>query len=203
MKDLSGKVYGRWTVIKFSHRKGKNYYWVCKCSCEKNTIKTVNSAQLNNGQSQSCGCFNKETITKHGLNGNKLYHIFNSMKARCYSTTNKSYKNYDGRGIKICDEWLNDVKLFIEWAHKNGYKEGLTIERKDVNGDYCPQNCCWESRKTQSNNTRKNIFIDYNGKTQTLTQWAEEYNIKPHTLYYRYVLKNWDIDKSLNTPIRR
>lgn len=203
MQDLTNKQFGRWTVLAFSHKQGKNYYWYCECSCELKTIKPVNTAHLNNGKSKSCGCLSREINTKHSLDGNKIYHVFNSMKARCYSKYNKSYKNYGGRGILICEEWLRDVRVFVNWAEENGYREGLTIERIDVNGNYSPENCTWVTRNDQMNNMRRNIFITFENQTKTLAQWARIINIKFETLYYRIVTAKWNVKDALTKPVGR
>jgi hypothetical protein len=200
MKDLTGDKFGRYTVLEFSHRKGNNYYWKCRCDCGNERL--VNAGGLNNGSSTSCGCYNHEVITKHGLDGNKLYHVLNAMKNRCTSPKNKGYMNYGGRGITLCEEWMNDPDAFIRWANENGYKDGLTIERVNVNGNYCPENCRWVDRKEQANNTRTNLFIEYNGETRTLSQWAEHIGIKMNTLYQRIVIAGWPIEKAMITPTR-
>ena len=192
--------FGRLTVIEFHERKGKNYYWKCQCECGNTRI--VQPSRLINGTTVSCGCYNREVITKHGLDGNKIYHVFNSMKSRCYSQKNKSYPVYGGRGIKICEEWLNDVTVFHKWAIENGYKEGLTIDRIDVNGDYEPNNCRWITHKEQSYNLRSNKYITYNGRTQTICQWADELNIQRATLCHRIYVAKWSIEKALTTPVK-
>lgn len=108
----------------------------------------------------------------------------------------QNYKHYGARGIKMCDDWKNDFMTFYNWAMSNGYKEGLTIDRIDVNGNYEPNNCRWVDIKTQSNNKRNNIYLAYGGKTQTLKEWAEELNVNYCTLWRRYN-KQWSIDEIL------
>ena len=129
------------------------------------------------------------------------------MKDRCYNPNNNAYCNYGARGITVCEEWLNSYLSFRDWALNNGYSEALpssecTLDRIDVNGNYCPENCRWVSMKEQCNNKRDNYNISYNGTTKTLTQWAEEYGIKSRTLRTRIVNLNWPIDKALNTPVK-
>lgn len=104
----------------------------------------------------------------------KLYRVLASMKNRCYNKNEPGYKNYGGRGIKVCDEWRNSYEAFESWALSHGYAEGLSIERIDVNGNYCPENCKWATQLEQCNNMRRNIRVTYLGKTQTLAQWAKE-----------------------------
>lgn len=112
--------------------------------------------------------------------------IFYGMKQRCYNKNAPSYKNYGGRGIKICQEWLENSKLFYEWAISNGYRDDLTIDRIDVNGDYEPSNCRWATQKEQANNTRKNIVITYNGVSHKIADWSKITGIDEKTIRKRY-----------------
>lgn len=140
--------------------------------------------------------------------GKRLQHIWSSMKQRCYNENAKSYKNYGGRGIKVCDEWKNDYESFEEWALKSGYEERAcygkyTIERIDVNGDYCPDNCCWKTAKEQGNNRRTNRVIEYNGDIHTLMEWSEILEMNYQTLRGRINNYGWSIEKAFTTPIRQ
>lgn len=193
--DLTGKKFGRLVVIKrvenhISPDGSVFAQWLCECDCGNSVV--VFSRNLRNGNTKSCGCYFteklKKRLTKHGFRYSKLYYIWIAIKARCYNKKNIGYKNYGGRGIKVCDEWLdieNGSTNFINWALKNGYKEGLTIDRIDVNGDYSPENCRWTSRKEQSNNKRNNHYITINGEIKTLSQWFEIYKISKTQFYYR------------------
>lgn len=115
----------------------------------------------------------------------RLFSIFKGMRERCYRSNSIAYKNYGGRGIKICDDWKNDFMKFYNWAIENGYKEDLTIERIDVNGNYEPKNCKWISKREQSYNRRINLLIKYNNETHTITEWAEKRGVKRDLLYNR------------------
>lgn len=95
------------------------------------------------------------------------------MKGRCYIKSYASYKHYGGRGISVCEEWKNDFMAFYNWATENGYEDTLTIDRIDINGNYCPENCRWVDQKTQSRNRRTNVFLTDNGITRTVAEWAE------------------------------
>lgn len=125
-------------------------------------------------------------MERHGLANTKLYKSWQRMKVRCYNKNYSHYKDYGGRGIVVCDEWLHDVVSFYNWAIDNGYQEGLTLDRIDVNGNYEPGNCRWITNDEQQNNRRNNIKITYNGKTQTITQWANELGIKRDLIERRY-----------------
>ena len=157
---LEGERYGKLVVMEEAEpiysKTGKMIRrWKCKCDCGNITI--VRHGDLRNGSTVSCGCYNyeKESAAKtHGYSRTKPGNVFEGMKQRCNNPKNKNYEKYGGRGIKICTEWLNDPKKFFDWAIKNGYKEGLSIDRIDVNGNYEPDNCRWADNETQCLNQR-------------------------------------------------
>jgi hypothetical protein len=120
------------------------------------------------------------------------------MRQRCYDVNATFYRDYGGRGITVCKEWKNDFIAFCDWAMKNGYADNLSIDRIDVNGNYEPSNCRWADAKEQNNNTRRNKLIEYNGKIQTLAQWAEETQIPYGTIWSR-LKRHWSIEKALTT----
>ena len=205
--DLTGQRFGRLTVIErakdYVQPNGRHIVmWLCKCDCG-NTCE-VRSANLQRGATVSCGCFGKEQRAKanikHHKTNTKIYGVWSGMVQRCTNPKTINYHNYGGRGITVCDEWLHDFRAFYDWAMANGYKDDLTIDRIDSNGNYEPSNCRWATRTEQNNNTRRNHFITYNGKTQTLAQWAKEYNIPYKRLCERINQSHWNIEKALNTP---
>lgn len=200
--DLTGQKFGRLTVIERAENKGKHTVWKCKCEC--GNIIDVYSTHLNQGKSTSCGCLRveliKERSTTHGKSKTRLNNIYNTMKQRCYNESNSCFYRYGARGITICDEWENSFKAFYAWSMANGYADNLTIDRIDNNKGYSPDNCRWATVKEQSNNRRNNHLITYNGKTQTMTQWAEELGINKSTLRSRINLYHWAIEKAFNTP---
>lgn len=157
---LEGERYGKLVVMEEAEsiysKTGKMIRrWKCKCDCGNITI--VRHGDLRNGSTVSCGCYNyeKESAAKtHGYSRTKLGNVFEGMKQRCNNPKNKNYEKYGGRGIKICTEWLNDPKKFFDWAIKNGYKEGLSIDRIDVNGNYESDNCRWADNEAQCLNQR-------------------------------------------------
>lgn len=131
---------------------------------------------------------------KHGYKHTRIYHIWVDMRQRCNNPHNYSYAYYGGRGIKVCEEWEQSFPAFLLWSENNGYTDELTIDRIDCNSDYCPDNCRWVDRKTQSINKRNSRFVTYKGQTKTLREWADIYKVHYDKLRYR--LDNWsDLDK--------
>lgn len=215
--SLLGKRFGRLEVLEMSQRKGKRNrtFWKCKCDCGK--IVDVSHDRLRNGYTKSCGCYKLEKATEkikeyndlhlphplltHGLSGTRIYDIYSHMIDRCYKTRVSNYKNYGGRGIKVCEEWKNSPSAFFEWAFDNGYKENLTIDRIDVNGNYEPSNCKWSTLEEQANNKRDNVRTEVNGEVLTLAEIAKKYGFKKGTIWWRYKHK-WR-GNELIKPVRR
>lgn len=123
------------------------------------------------------------------------------MHERCERKSHEYFHCYGGRGIKICEEW-NDYKKFREWALNNGYSENLTLDRIDVNGDYCPENCRWANWEIQQNNKRSNHNLTYGGKTQTISEWSRSTGINKTTIRAR-IMAGWSVEDVLNKPVRK
>lgn len=169
LENLTGKRFGKLKVLGPAFRYGKNrWYWHCQCACGKRIVEKGNTLTGEDGKSCSCtSCKKKErkkrarAYENHGNTihgdrrgaGKRLYRIWCNMKARCYRENHPAYERYGGREISICQEWLDNYCVFREWAIANGYTEEMTIDRIDVNGDYCPENCQWLSKSEHSKKT--------------------------------------------------
>ena len=199
VNDLTGQRFGSLLVVerRGSDSKGQAL-WLCRCDC--GTEKIIRGHDLKGGV-KSCGCSRiKSTgLYKHGLSNTKLHGIWRGIKDRCYNKNNKNYSTYGARGIKMCDEWLNDFVKFYEWANQNGYKEGLTIDRIDRNGDYCPDNCRWATWTQQANNTSKNIHVTINGETKTVPEWSRALGLNYRSVRTR-ITKGMDPVLALTMP---
>lgn len=192
-KDMTGQRFERLTVVERAENdKQGNARWLCKCDCGNTTI--VPAHALRQGRTKSCGCLLSESskrrmtslLTKHGMAGSKLYRVYSAMRDRCEKPSCSEYHRYGGRGITVCDEWKNDRNSFFEWALNNGYKEGLQIDREDNDGNYCPENCRWVTRLENCNNTSKNVFLEFDGETHTLSEWSRILGINRSTIYSRH-----------------
>ena len=185
-----GQRYGRLTVLKIDESKAggrQGYYYICRCDC--GNIVSVRGNILGKN-TNSCGCLKREQDKKNlgryttGESHSKLACIWYHMKSRCNNERDTNYKRYGARGIKVCEEWENDFLSFKAWAEKNGYKEGLTIDRINANGDYEPSNCRWLTRSDQQNNKRTTLVIFHNGEYKSL---KEAYNEEKPDIAYQTV----------------
>ena len=202
--DLKGNRYGKLVVVKrvSGGKRGKSM-WYCECDCGEKTV--VVGTNLVRGLTRSCGCLSKdltsERFTKHRLSALRIYKIWSDMKKRCTNKSHRSYKDYGGRGIKVCEEWMHYPQRFYEWSICNGYEDTLSIDRIDVDGDYCPENCRWADRVTQANNCRSNHYLTYNGETKTIAEWARELGIISDVIRARLSKLGWSVERTLSTPL--
>jgi hypothetical protein len=202
IEDLSNKKFGRLTVIKFLGLDNYNQaQWMCECDCGNE--RQVKTSKLTSGVIISCGCLNYSTTSEnkivHGMANTIIYKRWAGIKGRCCNPKNHAYKDYGGRGIKICDEWKEDFVAFYSWAMENGYNENLSIDRIDVNGNYTPDNCRWVTSIEQQNNTRHNILLTVNGVTHTVAEWAKIVGVTRHLIYNR-LANGWQVNEDLFLP---
>ena len=200
-KDLTGQKYGNLTVIeRAENAPNGRVQWKCVCDCGNQTV--CRAFNLQNGHTRSCGCLHEEgTRTTHGMKRSRLYRIWESMKTRCNNPSSQRYEDYGGRGIKVCNDWEH-FEAFRDWALANGYQEHLTIDRKDNDGPYSPENCRWATMKAQQSNKRNNFLLTHNGKTLTISQWAAETGIERRTIAKRKKL-GWSDAEALTIPVRK
>lgn len=195
--DLTGQRFGRLTVIERAEttRHG-DIRWLCKCDCGNNT--TVFGSNLRKNHTSSCGCVHCESIRTHGESKTRLYRIWMLMKRRCYNPKDSRYNRYGARGIEVCHEWLERFETFRDWSLENGYHDDLTLDRKNNDGNYTPENCRWSTTKEQQNNTSRNRLITFNCETLTIPQWEERTGIKQCTIRSR-IRRNWSVERTLTT----
>lgn len=219
-KGVGSKI-GRLTLLKKVYKEENNQkrlYWKCQCEC--GNTKVIRSDAIGK-KTFSCGCLGKERLNeqhskkrgKYKDNDSKSYSVYHKLyktwchiKSRCYNKNDNSYKLYGGRGIKMCDEWLDSYSSFKAWAMNNGFDTNakgheLSIDRINVDSDYCPENCRWVDPKTQANNTRSNFYIIINGEKKTITEWGRKYNLDPSTIrrrYKKYGMRGTDLLKPLD-----
>lgn len=203
-EDLTGQTFGRWLVLgqaeDYIDKNGTHHaMWHCKCSCENKTERDVDQSNLKTGTSQSCGCLHREMMSEkfstHKMTSSRLYLIWKGMKARCYIKSHNHYDIYGARGITVCDEWINDFQAFYDWAIQNGYNENALrnecmLERKDVNGDYSPENCCWANATVQciNQNLRKDNKTGIKGVNwdKKSNKWQAQLQINKKKVLNKY-----------------
>lgn len=199
--NLTGERYGRLVVQeKTTIRRSGQVVWLCRCDCGKYCKATT--GDLRSGRHSSCGCYQKELVSKlmstHGESKTRLYGIWCAMIKRCENKNGQGFENYGGRGISVCPEWRNDYVAFRDWSMLNGYSDNLSIDRIDVDGDYCPENCRWSDRYTQMNNTRRTRQFEYKSEVHTLREWSDITGIS-FTLLKGRLQRGWSFEKTLTT----
>lgn len=204
--DLSGRRFGRLTVVhREENGKGREPRWRVRCKCGKE--KVVHGRNLRKGRTRSCGCLNaemsgerwRELFSTHGRSKDGIYRIWQGMKNRCLNPQNKHYKDYGGRGIRVCKRWLKFENFFQDMGEK---PKRMTLDRRDNDGNYEPENCRWATRKTQQRNTRATRMIRFNGEVLPLPTWAEKYGINGETLRSR-LNRGWPIKKAVTEPVHK
>lgn len=201
IEEIKGKIFGRLTIVE-AYKNDKGRVRVkAKCSCDGN-IGDYDYYSLRTGHTSSCGCLRKAIVSKeksiHHGKGTRLYNIWKGMRQRCNNQNHPEYKYYGGNGIKIYNEW-NDFSKFKDWALNHGYSDTLTIERKDLNKGYNPNNCCWITKGEQSSNKRDTVLMTINGITKPFGVWCKEYNVD-HKTIKRRMEKGLSFYEALSIP---
>lgn len=196
--DLTGKTFGHWFVIeKSGNTKGGGALWRCKCLC--GSLRNVVGGDLRSGKSVSCGCKgSRSTIgirsATHRMKGTKIHTCWSNMLQRCRDKTNK---NYGGKGISVCDEWLK-FENFHSWAKSSGYQDELTIERINNSLGYNPDNCTWATRKQQS---RNRTIVNMAGPNKSFAEVAEENGVSTSVMNNRVSAGKWSHEKAATTKV--
>jgi hypothetical protein len=205
-QDISGMKFGRYTVLCFSHEGNRRAkFWLCRCDC--GIEKPVNSAFLKNGLIKSCGCLMREqngkrikaASTTHGMSKSSEYRIWQLMIERCRTPNNPAYPRYGGRGIFVCERWLESFENF--YADMGPRPPGLQLDRENNDKGYSKNNCRWTTYKINNSNRRDTIRITFGGKTMCLKDWARELGLEYLTLYSR-IKRGWPVEKALTEPRR-
>lgn len=204
-----GARFTRWTVIgdPFPKRSGQSRTFLVRCRCACGTERDVSVWSLTHGKTASCGCLQREHAAQaqyiHGDAESRLYYVWKGMRERCHSSRCKAFANYGARGIQVCAEWRADYTAFRDWALTAGYQPSLTIDRKDNNGNYTPDNCRWVTRKINCRNRRKTQMVTAFGETKPLAAWAEDNRcvVSYDTLHDRLNKpQKWTPETALTTP---
>lgn len=184
--------------------KGGNKHRTIFCKCKCGTEKDFQFSSVKNGLIKSCGCYSAEKVSErmkvlaktHGLSLTSEYNTWSGMKKRCYQESNKQYKNYGGRGIFVCDRWLNSFENFIEDMGVKPSKE-YSLDRKNNQLGYSKENCRWATKKEQCRNQRSNVLITYKGESKCVSEWAEQLGIRREKLNHRVFVAKWDLEKAM------
>ena len=200
---MIGKRFGKLVVVEeMPERFNKRIMYRCICDCGNETV--VCGHDLRSGGTKSCGCLGHKNKSiprpHHGLSSHPLFHIWCGVLQRCYTESAKNYPNYGGRGISVCDEWRYDFRSFYDWSLSSGWKQGLTLDRIDPNGNYEPSNCRWVTQAVQNMNKRNSLpEFELRGEKKRLQDWADEYGMCYSTVFSR-IKRGWDLERALTTP---
>jgi hypothetical protein len=197
--DLTGHKYGRLSVVRLHGRtQHGDKRWLCRCDCGNEKI--VQGNNLRNQHTMSCGCLNTETHTTHGMYHTKIYKVWHGMKSRCVNRSHSAWEYYGGRGVEICQKWM-DFEGFYEDMGCS-YKDGLTIDRRNNDGNYCKKNCRWVPQEAQKRNTRHNVFLEYKGEVKCLKEWSEIIGLA-YPMLQKRISRGWQTERAFETCSQR
>lgn len=200
--DITGKTFGQWTVLNTSGLSGKNYLIRCRCSC--GTIKDVFKGNVVSGKSVSCGCKRNEETRKretvHGMSKTLTYKTWASMINRCTNSNESCFKFYGGRGIRVCERWMDFVNFYNDMGEK---PNGFSLDRIDPNGNYELNNCRWVSIKVQQRNKRNTVRAFFNGTSKSVAEWCEAFGIPYKLIISRMKKWNCSFDEAASRPVRK
>lgn len=204
-QDMVGKKFNMLTVIERLPNQGKSTMYLCKCDCGNTRI--CRGVNLRIERVKDCGCVSQKIRAKHisehtpmrthGESKTSLYSIWSCMKSRCFRSKDSNFFRYGGRGITVCKEWSESYECFRDWAMTHGYKKGLTIERINVNGNYCPENCTWITPTEQGYNKRNTRKIYFKGIGKTASEWSLIFSLSKYAIYSYAKDNNWQLEPYL------
>ena len=200
IKNIEGRRFGKLVALKMDgFNKWKKAVWLCRCDCG-NTISTLSNGLIA-GRTKSCGCYQKEVVTKHGVSRSPEYIAWKSMISRCRNSNDPSYKTYGGAGVDVCDRWIESVNNFIE---DMGARPSLkySVDRIDNSKGYSKENCRWATMKEQQRNRTNNRIIEFNGISMCIAEWCELLGLKFCTLDRRLKNKNFTVEQALTMPLQ-
>lgn len=195
VKNLVGVKFGRLSVTQFHKMYDHSAWWLCSCEC--GNTKVVLGDSLRNGMTKSCGCLQKEKAAhaqrSHGMAGTPTYTTWARMLTRCSNPREKRYSRYGGRGISVCERWLKFENFLEDMGEK---PTGMSLERKDNDGNYTKKNCKWATRKEQANNKSSTVRIEWNGECLSISEWASKYGVPYKKFYNRIVNLKWNFERA-------
>lgn len=199
--DLTGQKFGRLTVLEYDPKRAR---WICLCECGKKTW--VLPPSLKRGFTKSCGCLKSDLARiahfKHGKAKSKIFNIWSHIRRRCFNPNTKYYEHYGGRGINVCERWMNFENFYADMGDPPEGEGRISLDRIDNNGNYEPGNCRWANQKMQSDNKRTTRFFEYQGEKHTLRDWAKIKGVSYGQLRQRIYQRGWGFEEAITIPPR-